>query len=80
MERWRCGLSKTNEITVLSNGQTKVETQGFVGAECRQASQLVERELGHQTDEVLKTKFHQTATPQNQIRQCELFTDHLSTR
>ncbi len=64
-------MSKTIEITVLPDGQTKVETKGFVGAECRQASRFVERALGQQTDEVLKAEFHQSTTSQNQIRQSE---------
>ncbi|WP_417849447.1 DUF2997 domain-containing protein [Thalassoglobus sp.] len=64
-------FGKTIEITVLPNGQTNVETKGFVGAECRQASQFIEKALGQQTDEVLKAEFHQTASSQDQIQQSE---------
>ena len=62
---------KIIEITVLPNGQTKVETQGFVGAECRQARQFIEKALGQKTDEVLKTEFHQSASPQKHVRHGE---------
>ncbi|WP_417851500.1 DUF2997 domain-containing protein [Thalassoglobus sp.] len=55
-------FGKTIEITVLPNGQANVETKGFVGTECRQASQFIERTLGQQLDEVLKAEFHQTAS------------------
>jgi len=61
-------MSKIIEITVLPNGQTKVETKGFVGSECRQASQFMERALGQQTDEILKTEFHQSAATDVAIR------------
>lgn len=62
-------MSKTIEITVLPNGQTKVETKGFVGAECRQASQFIEKALGQQTDEVLKAEFHQRASYQQSVQE-----------
>ena len=37
---------KTIEITVDPKGQTKVETKGFTGGECREASRFVEQALG----------------------------------
>jgi hypothetical protein len=52
-------LSKTIEIVVTPNGQTRVETKGFSGAECQQASQIIERALGKRTGEQLTTEFHQ---------------------
>ncbi|QDU96251.1 DUF2997 domain-containing protein [Lignipirellula cremea] len=63
--------SKTIEIIVTPNGQTRVETKGFVGSECRDASRFIEQALGQQTDEVLKVEFHQTGTNQQQVRQGE---------
>ena len=42
----RCRL-KTIEITVDPKGDTKVETRGFTGGECREASRFVEQALGH---------------------------------
>ena len=62
-------MSRTIEIIVAPNGQARVETKGFAGSECRQASQFIERALGQQTDELLKPEFHQTATTQQQTRQ-----------
>ena len=35
-------MNKTIEITVSPTGETKVETKGFTGGECRDASQFVE--------------------------------------
>jgi len=51
-------MNKTIEIIVEPNGQTRVETKGFVGPECREASRFVEQALGQRTDELLKTEFH----------------------
>ena len=50
---------KTIEITVSPNGEAKVETRGFAGPECREASRFVERALGRATAEALKAEFHQ---------------------
>ena len=39
---------KTIEITVSPDGQSRVETKGFAGAECRDASKFIEQALGKQ--------------------------------
>jgi hypothetical protein len=49
---------KTIEITVSPTGQTSVETKGFAGAECRQASEFVETALGQRTGEQLTGEFY----------------------
>ena len=56
------------EIIVAPSGETKVETKGFAGEECREASKFVERALGRQTSEQLTAEFHH-ATTQNVARQ-----------
>ena len=50
--------NKTIEIVVAPNGQTRVETKGFAGAECRQASEFVEKSLGKRLKEDLTPEFH----------------------
>ena len=57
--------AKTIEITVTSDGQSTVQTRGFVGAGCREASRFVEEALGKRTGERLTAEFHQTTTQQN---------------
>ena len=60
---------KTIEITVGSKGETKVETRGFTGGECREASRFVEQALGTRSAETLTAEFHQgqpTGQPLNQ--------------
>jgi hypothetical protein len=55
-------MSKTIEIIVSPAGQTRVETKGFAGSECRQASEFIENALGQRTGEQLTAEFHQTAS------------------
>ncbi len=60
---------KTIEITVAPNGQAKVETKGFTGAQCREASRFVETALGKVTGEQLKPEFHVSTGNEQQLRQ-----------
>jgi hypothetical protein len=50
---------KTIEITVSPAGATRVETRGFTGGECREASRFVEQALGARTAEALTAEFYQ---------------------
>ena len=54
-------MSRTIEVTVLPNGQCQIETKGFVGNECQQASQFLKQALGVQTAETLKPEFYQSS-------------------
>jgi hypothetical protein len=62
-------MSKTIEIIIAPNGQSRVETNGFVGSECRDASRFIERALGQRTDEILKAEFHQSAEHQQSVQE-----------
>lgn len=57
---------KTLEVTVRPDGKTTIETRGFVGNECRQASESLEDALGQRTSEKLTAEFHQVSTSQQQ--------------
>ncbi len=52
-------MNKTIEITVSPTGQSSVQTKGFMGGECREASRFVEEALGQRVSESLTTEFHQ---------------------
>ncbi len=52
---------KTIEIIVSPTGATTVETKGFQGASCREASRFIEQALGQKTSERLTTEFYQMA-------------------
>lgn len=60
---------KIIEIIVQPDGQARVETKGFAGAECRQASEFVEKALGKRTGERLTSEFHQTVQAPQTNRQ-----------
>jgi hypothetical protein len=51
---------KTIEIIVTKEGQTSVQTKGFSGASCRDASRLIEQALGKVAEDKLTAEFYQT--------------------
>ncbi len=60
---------KLIEIIVSPTGQTDVQTKGFSGGECREASKFVEEALGQRVSETLTAEFHQAAQQQQAIQQ-----------
>ncbi len=59
-------MSKMIEIIVSPAGETKVETKGFIGSECREASKFIEQALGQRTDERLTAEFHTSTSAHSQ--------------
>ena len=53
-------MSKIIEVLVAADGSTKVETKGFSGPECQQASRFVEVALGHRVGEQRTAEFYGT--------------------
>lgn len=51
--------SKTIEIIVAADGQSRIETKGFAGSTCRDASRFLEAALGTTTSETLTAEFHE---------------------
>lgn len=62
-------MKKTIEITVSPTGETKVETKGFAGSECREASRFIEQALGQQTSEQLTPEFFQQTEQREQAQE-----------
>lgn len=60
---------KRIEIVVAPNGETSVETKGFVGGECREASRFIEQALGKRVNEKLTGEFYQTAKQQDRLKE-----------
>ncbi len=58
--------SKVIEIVVQTNGKSVVQTKGFTGSECQQASRFIEQALGKRESEQLTSEFYTTA--RNNIR------------
>ena len=62
---------KTIEITVSPSGETKVETKGFSGGACREASRFVEQALGARASETLTAEFHEGQQAGQEIQQSQ---------
>jgi hypothetical protein len=60
---------KIIRVTVSALGQAKIETRGFSGPECREASRFLEEALGQKRTETLTAEFHQTQPACQQITQ-----------
>jgi hypothetical protein len=63
------GSNQTIEIVVSPTGQTTVQTKGFTGSSCRDASKFIENALGEPGTEQLTAEFHEQATTQQQVEQ-----------
>jgi hypothetical protein len=66
------------EITVDAKGQSKVETRGFTGGECREAGKFIEQALRQRIDEKLTAEFHQGQTTDQRLKQSSCFPIPLS--
>ena len=64
-------MSKVIEITVDPKGEATVQTRGFSGSECREASKFVEQALGQRTAETLTAEFHQGQQAGQELRQSQ---------
>jgi len=62
-------LSKTIEIIVDAKGEAVVQTKGFTGSSCREASKLIERALGVVQSDTPTAEMYQAQTADQQLRQ-----------
>ena len=53
---------RTIEIIVTGEGKTSVQTKGFSGASCREASRFIEQALGSRDGEQVTPEFYQSET------------------
>jgi hypothetical protein len=60
---------KIIEIVISPSGQTRVETRGFAGAACRQASEFLEKALGRSIGEQLTGEFYHHASEQQTLQE-----------
>ena len=61
--------AKTIEITVDPNGSISVQTRGFIGQTCKDASQFLERALGNVRRETKLPEYFQQHQANEQIQQ-----------
>ena len=57
------------EVTVSPKGETTVQTKGFAGSDCLQASKFLEQALGVSTADRKTGEFYQAATNEQHIQQ-----------
>jgi hypothetical protein len=62
-------MSKIIEIVVSPTGQTRVETKGFTGSQCREASRFLEQALGQWVTEQLTSEFYHQQSQEQQTLQ-----------
>lgn len=64
-------MNKIIEIIVSPTGETRVETKGFTGNSCREASRFLERALGTRTAEHFTAEFHHTEQTSQKVQQSQ---------
>ena len=57
-------MSRLIEVLVSPTGETKLETRGFTGAACQQATQALAAALGLAVSETLTAEYYQPAEQQ----------------
>ncbi len=60
-------MTKIIELIVSPTGQTTIETKGFAGASCHEASRFLEHALGIRTEDRPTAEFHLQPADQQQI-------------
>lgn len=60
------------EIIISLTGESRLETRGFQGSECREASRALEAALGKKTNDIVTAEFYQSVVVQpNHLEQKE---------
>jgi hypothetical protein len=62
-------MSRVIEVTVSAKGETTIQTRGFSGGECLQASKFLEQALGISTADRKTPEFFQGATTEQHVQQ-----------
>jgi hypothetical protein len=59
---------KTIEVIVSPTGETRLETKGFAGSSCQDASRLLEQALGAKAGEQLTAEYYAEQAQHQQIQ------------
>ncbi len=62
-------MARVIEVIVSPTGETTVQTKGYVGSDCQQASRALEQALGIVAAEQKTTEFYQTEEARQELRQ-----------
>jgi hypothetical protein len=62
-------MARVIEVVVSPTGETTVQTRGYAGADCLQASRFLEHALGVITADSKTAEFYQSESAQQQLQQ-----------
>ena len=62
-------MNRVIEVTVSPTGETSIQTKGYAGADCLQASKFLEQALGVPAKEVKTGEFYAAAQTDQHIEQ-----------
>jgi hypothetical protein len=62
---------KIIRVIVGPKGETRIETKGISGPDCREASRFLEQALGQPVNEQLTAEFYQSQSAEQRIRQAQ---------
>jgi Protein of unknown function (DUF2997) len=62
-------MSRVIEVVVLPTGETTVQTKGYVGGDCMQASRWLEQALGIAANDRKTSEFYQRAENEQHVEQ-----------
>lgn len=60
---------KTIEITINPKGEARVQTRGFAGASCKDASKFIEQALGEKVSDQATAEMYQTESAAASLKQ-----------
>lgn len=62
-------MQRIIEVLISPTGETTIQTKGYAGADCLQASKWLEKALGITTSDHKTAEFHQASQSQQQVQQ-----------
>jgi hypothetical protein len=62
-------MSRIIEVTVSPTGETRIQTKGYAGSDCLQASIFLEQALGMKTSDTKTAEYYEQASTDQHIEQ-----------
>ncbi len=62
-------MSRVIEVTVSPAGEVSVQTKGFVGSSCHQASKFLEDSLGVSTADRMTSEYYENEQVKQEVKQ-----------
>jgi hypothetical protein len=62
-------MSRIIEVTVSPTGETKIQTKGYSGSDCLEASKALEQALGVTTSDTRTGEFYSAASNEQHVQQ-----------